>query len=64
MIHTHVTLSVSFPVFGNNYYDQQVRVAQSASAGVQRRFRRSADARRRPIISAMKWSASTISSVF
>jgi hypothetical protein len=23
MIHTHVTLSVSFPVFGSNYYDQQ-----------------------------------------
>jgi hypothetical protein len=22
MIHTHVTLSVSFPVFGSNYYDQ------------------------------------------
>ena len=22
MIHTHVTLSVSFPLFGSNYYDQ------------------------------------------
>ena len=24
MIHTHVTLSVSFPVFGSNYYQQHV----------------------------------------
>jgi hypothetical protein len=31
MIHTHVTLSVSFPVFGSNYYDQHA-VSHKAQA--------------------------------